>query len=85
MAERLERYRATPRLGLRAEGILDRCRALLDIARNGLLRLGATDGAALLVPVVQLLAEKRSYADVIAAEYRRVQGDRTRLLEFLRL
>jgi hypothetical protein len=65
--------------------MVDLGRELISIAKAGLLRLGAVDGAALLEPLEQIVAERRSYADVIAAEYRRVDGDVAKLIEFLRL
>jgi glutamate--cysteine ligase len=85
MERRLAVYRETPRLGLQGPDMLDLCRELVAIAKAGLLRLKAVEGAALLAPLEQIVDERRSYADVIAAEYRRVDGDTAKLIDFLRL
>ena len=53
--ERLDLYRRTPREGLRAivrgTPLSTLCREMVSIAKQGLVRLGAADGAALLEPL----------------------------------
>ncbi len=85
MERRLEVYRATPRLGLHAPGMLERARELVAIARAGLLRLRATDAVALLEPLEQIVAEGRTRADAIADDFRRANGDIPTLISLWRL
>ena len=87
--ERLQLYRDTPKDGLRAtvagKPILPLVRELVAIARAGLQRLHAADGAALLAPLEQIAAEGRSVADRILDDFHRANGDRAALIEALRL
>jgi glutamate--cysteine ligase len=87
--ERLALYRETPRAGLRAtvagRPILPLCRELVAIARAGLLRLGSVEGAALLEPLDEIVAEGRTTADRILDEHTHAGGDPTRLVEALKL
>jgi glutamate--cysteine ligase len=87
--ERLALYRETPRAGLRATvrgaPIVERCRELVAIARVGLARLGAHDGAALLEPLEQIAVESRSAADRMVDDYHALGGDPARLIERWRI
>jgi glutamate--cysteine ligase len=89
MDERQALYRATPREGLRATvrgvPIRQHCKELVAIAKGGLTRLGAADGARLLAPLDQIVEEGRTQADRIVEEHERANGDTACLIEALRL
>jgi glutamate--cysteine ligase len=82
-------YRETPRVGLRAtvagKPIVDRCRELIAIARQGLKHLGSQDGAAMLAPLDEIVATGRTVADRVVEEYHRAAGDPTTLTAALAL
>lgn len=83
--ERQATRRDVPRLGLEARlgrhKLADLARPLLEIAREGLLRIpfGAED-AALLDPVAALAEEGRCPADQMLDEYHAAGGDPTKLI-----
>jgi glutamate--cysteine ligase len=89
MDERQALYRETPQRGLRAtvrgKPILPLCRELVEIARQGLLRLGAADGASLLDPLQRIASEGRSTADAILEAYEASHGNPQQLIAALRL
>jgi glutamate--cysteine ligase len=87
--ERLDLYRRTPREGLRARirntTLRDLGRELVAIARAGLLRLKAPDGAALLAPLDEIVATGRSTADRITEIWTAAAGDPKKIIPALRL
>lgn len=86
-AERQALRRDVPRLGLGAEvrgqRIHDRCRALVEIARAGLVRLG--DDATLLDPVLEVAETGRTQADRMLAAYHAAHGDVAAFIAAIRL
>jgi glutamate--cysteine ligase len=87
--ERVDLYRRTPREGLRARIRNTTLQALggelVAIAKQGLLRLGSTEGAAMLAPLEEIAATGRSQADRILELYQQHQGDPKKLIAKLRL
>jgi glutamate--cysteine ligase len=86
-AERQALRRDVPRRGLAAEvrgqRIHDRCRALVEIARAGLARLG--DDTTLLDPVLEVAETGRTYADRMLAAYQAAGGDVAAFIAAIRL
>jgi glutamate--cysteine ligase len=78
MAERIDLYRRTPKEGLRARIRGTTLQALgaelVAIAKRGLLRLGSTEGAAMLEPLEEIAATGRTQADRILELYHQDPG-----------
>ena len=87
--ERQALWRETPQRGLaatvRGVSLQTLARELVQIAHDGLMRLGAADGAALLEPLRQIAASGRTQADRIVEAYHEANGDRARLMAALQL
>jgi glutamate--cysteine ligase len=87
--ERLELYRRTPREGLRARirdtPLQKLCGELVTIAKEGLIRLGSSDGAAMLEPLEEIAATGRTQSDRIVELHQRHHGDPAMLIPSLAL
>jgi glutamate--cysteine ligase len=87
--ERLDLYRRTPKEGLSARirnTTLQKLGGeLVAIAKQGLLRLGSADGAAMLAPLEEIAATGRSQADRIVEAHQQFNGDPAKLIESLKL
>jgi glutamate--cysteine ligase len=87
--ERLDLYRRTPREGLRARirntTLQALCQELVAIGKNGLHRLGSTEGAAMLAPLEEVAATGRTQADRIVELHAQHHGDPAKLIAALKL
>ncbi len=87
--ERLALYRETPMKGLRARirnrDLRELSSEMVSAAKEGLLRLGSIEGAKLLAPLEEIASTGRTVADRIIEDFERVKGDRTKLIEAMKL
>jgi glutamate--cysteine ligase len=88
MAERIALRETVPREGLAAklpwgETVLDAARRLVEIAREGLAREG--DDASALAPLEEIAQTGRSSSDRIRDVWRDAKGDRSKLIDYLRI
>jgi glutamate--cysteine ligase len=87
LAERLALQAETPEKGLatrvRGRPLVELAGELVRISKRGLLRQGADDGAAMLEPLEQIVAERRSVADRILAAHAATGGDPAKLIPAL--
>jgi glutamate--cysteine ligase len=87
--ERLDLYRRTPKEGLRARirgaSLQTLAGELVAIAKQGLLRLGSTEGARMLEPLEEVAATGRTQADRIIDLHKQFNGEPGKLIEALKL
>jgi glutamate--cysteine ligase len=83
--ERLDLYRRTPKEGLhgqiRGHKLIDLCRELVAVAKDGLVRLGSYEGAQMLQPLDEIVATGRTMADRIVEAHQRTHGDPAQLID----